>query len=31
MLENKAIGVTLRVKANNRDECRVNYREPEKI
>ncbi|AAS60729.1 hypothetical protein BFI45_06755 [Yersinia pestis subsp. microtus bv. Altaica] len=31
MLENKAIGVTLRVKANNRDECRVNYREPEKF
>ncbi|PSH11513.1 hypothetical protein B7R74_21390 [Yersinia pseudotuberculosis] len=31
MLENKAIGMTLRVKANNRDECRVNYREPEKF
>ncbi|WP_145476945.1 fimbria/pilus outer membrane usher protein [Yersinia similis] len=31
MLENKAIGMTLRVKASNRDECRVTYREPEKF
>ncbi|HHH0399525.1 TPA: fimbria/pilus outer membrane usher protein [Yersinia enterocolitica] len=31
MLENKAIGATLRVKATNRSECIVSYVEPEKF
>ncbi|WP_145577707.1 fimbria/pilus outer membrane usher protein, partial [Yersinia alsatica] len=31
MLENKAIGTTLRVKATNRSECIVNYTEPDKF
>lgn len=31
MLENKAIGTTLRVKATNRSECIVSYAEPDKF
>ncbi|MFV8758078.1 FimD/PapC C-terminal domain-containing protein, partial [Yersinia enterocolitica] len=31
MLENKAIGAALRVKATNRSECIVSYVEPEKF
>ncbi|CNJ56484.1 Outer membrane fimbrial usher protein [Yersinia aldovae] len=31
MLENKAIGMTLRIKPANSSECVVNYREPEKF